>query len=177
MNRNADQPSPSPSRSREGETTIGKVVGAFGLKGTLKIWPDTDFPERFDPGRSLIIEGTPYEILETRWHKLQARVRVRGITKIDQAEAMIGKTVSVPAGDLPELREGEYMVSDLIGLEVFDEGGAKLGVVEDVVKGAAQDLYDVSGVLVPAVKEFIKDVDLQKRRMVIRPIVGMFEDV
>jgi 16S rRNA processing protein RimM len=161
----------------EAEVVIGKVVGAFGLKGTLKIWPDTDFPERFDPGRSLLIEGTPYEILETRWHKLQARVRVKGITKIDQAEAMVGKSVSVPADDLPELREDEYMVGDLIGLEVFNEDGAKLGILEDVVKGAAQDLYDVSGVLVPAVKEFVIDIDIEKRRIVIRPIPGMFEDV
>lgn len=155
---------------------IGKVVGTFGLKGTLKIWPDTDFPERFDEGRSVLIDGKSYEIVETRWHKLQARIRVKGVTRLELAEALIGQQVSVPADDLPELGEGEYMIGDLVGLEVFDETGVKLGDVEDVIKGAAQDLYRVAGVLVPAVKEFVKDIDLANKRIVIRPLPGMFGD-
>ena len=154
---------------------IGKVVGTFGLKGTLKVWPDTDFPERFDEGRSVIIDGKPYEIVETRWHKLQARIRVKGITRLELAEALIGSTVEVPADDLPELGEDEYMVGDLMGLEVFDTEGKPLGTIEDVIKGSAQDLYQVNGVLVPAVKEFIKEIDIPGKRMVIAPIPGMFD--
>lgn len=154
---------------------IGKVVGTFGLKGTLKIWPDTDFPERFDEGRSVLIDGKPYEIIETRWHKLQARIRVKGVTRLELGEALIGFNVEVPADDLPELGEGEYMVNDLMGLEVFNEEGERMGEVEDVIKGSAQDLYQVAGVLVPAVKEFILSIDVPGKRMVIRPIPGMFD--
>jgi 16S rRNA processing protein RimM len=154
---------------------IGKVVGAFGLKGILKVWPDTDFPERFDEGRTVLIEGEPYDVIETRWHKQQVRIRVKGITKIGQAEALVGAPVSVPADDVPTLEEGQYMIDDLIGVEVFDESGKRLGAVDQVVRGA-QDLYEVSGVLVPAVKEFVLEVDIIARRMVIRPIAGMFED-
>jgi 16S rRNA processing protein RimM len=154
---------------------IGKVVGAFGLKGILKVWPDTDFPERFDEGRTVLIGETPYEIVETRWHKQQARIRVKGITKIAQGEALIGNSVSVPADDMPTLEEGQYMIDDVIGVEVFDESGKRLGTVDQVVRGA-QDLYEVSGVLVPEVKEFVLEVDIIARRMVIRPIAGMFED-
>ena len=154
---------------------IGKVVGTFGLKGTLKIWPDTDFPERFDEGRSVLIDGKPREIIETRWHKLQARIRVKGVTRLELAEALIGCTVEVPADDLPELGENEYMIGDLMGLEVFNEAGERMGVVEDVIKGSAQDLYQVAGVLVPAVKEFILSIDVPGKRMVIRPIPGMFD--
>jgi 16S rRNA processing protein RimM len=154
---------------------IGKVVGAFGLKGILKVWPDTDFPERFDEGRTVLIEGEPYDIIETRWHKQQVRIRVKGITKIGQAEALVGAPVSVPADDVPTLEEGQYMIDDVIGVEVFDESGKRLGTVDQVVRGA-QDLYEVSGVLVPAVKEFVLEVDIAARRMVIRPIAGMFED-
>jgi len=154
---------------------IGKVVGVFGLKGILKVWPDTDFPERFDEGRTVFIGETPYDIIETRWHKQQARIRVKGITKIGQAEALIGSPVSVPADDVPALEEDEYMIDDVIGVEVFDEAGKRLGTVDEVIRGA-QDLYEVSGVLVPAVKEFVLEVDIAARRMVIRPIAGMFED-
>jgi 16S rRNA processing protein RimM len=154
---------------------IGKVVGVFGLKGILKVWPDTDFPERFDEGRTVLIEGEPYDIIETRWHKQQVRIRVKGITKIGQAEALVGASVTVPADDVPTLEEGQYMIDDVIGVEVFDESGKRLGTVDQVVRGA-QDLYEVSGVLVPAVKEFVLEVDIAARRMVIRPIAGMFED-
>jgi len=154
---------------------IGKVVGVFGLKGILKVWPDTDFPERFDEGRTVLIGETPYEIVETRWHKQQARIRVKGITKIAQGEALIGSPVSVPADDAPELEEDEYMIDDLIGIEVFDEADKKLGTVDQVIRGA-QDVYDVSGVLVPAVKEFVLKIDIDHKRMVIRPIAGMFDE-
>ena len=154
---------------------IGKVVGTFGLKGTLKIWPDTDFPERFDEGRSVLIDGKPREIVETRWHKLQARIRVKGVTRLELAEALIGCTVEVPADDLPELGENEYMIGDLMGLEVFNAAGERMRVVDDIIKGSAQDLYQVAGVLVPAVKEFILSIDVPGKRMVIRPIPGMFD--
>lgn len=145
------------------------------MKGTLKVWPDTDFPERFDEGRTVWIEDKPYKILETRWHKHQARIRVEGVTRIEHAEALIGMTVAVSKDDLPDLDEGEYMIRDLIGIEVFDESGAKVGVVEDVIQGAAQDLYQIAGTLVPAVREFILEVDVAARRMTIRPLPGMFE--
>jgi 16S rRNA processing protein RimM len=154
---------------------IGKIVGVFGLKGTLKVWPDTDFPERFDAGRTVHIDGEPFEIIETRWHKQQARIRVKGITKIAQAEALIGASLSIAADDMPVLEADEYMVADLIGIEVFDESGERLGTLEQVHRGA-QDLYDISGVLVPAVKEFVLEVDIAAKRMVIRPVPGMFAE-
>ena len=105
---------------------IGRVVGTFGLKGFLKVWPETDFPERFEPGNSLFIGESSYEVVELQWHKKQARIRVKGVRRLAEAEPLIGMDVSVPSEDLPELEEGEYMVGDLIGLEVFDESGKLL---------------------------------------------------
>lgn len=154
---------------------IGKVVGVFGLKGILKVWPDTDFPQRFDEGRTVFINDKSYKILETRWHKQQVRIRVEGITKIDQGEALIGNPVAVSADDIPELQEGEYMIDDLLGLNVFDESGKELGTLDDVHRGA-QDLYQVGSTLIPAVKEFILEVDIAGKRMIVRPIQGMFDD-
>ena len=152
---------------------IGKVVGVFGLKGFLKIWPDTDFPERFDEGRMVIIDGQERRIRETRWHKLQVRIRIEGVTRIEQAEALIGQEVYVPADDTPELDEDEFMIDDLIGLNVFDTTGKLLGILDEVHRGA-QDVYQVGTALVPAVKEFIKEVDIAGKRMVIEPLAGMF---
>jgi 16S rRNA processing protein RimM len=152
---------------------IGKVVGVFGLKGFLKIWPDTDFPERFDEGRMVIIDGQERRIRETRWHKLQVRIRIDGVTRIEQAEALIGQEVYVPADATPELDEDEFMIDDLIGLKVFDTTGKLLGTLDEVHRGA-QDVYQVGEALVPAVKEFIKEVDIAGGRMVIDPLESMF---
>ena len=154
---------------------IGKVVGVFGLKGFLKIWPDTDFPQRFDEGRMVIIEDREYKIRETRWHKLQVRIRVEGVTRIEQAEALIGQVVYVPGSDIPDLDEDEFMIDDLIGIEVFDTAGKRMGTLGQVHRGA-QDVYQIGSALVPAVKQFIKEIDLSGNRMVIDPLPGMFSN-
>ena len=80
---------------------------------------------------------------------------------------------------LADLDEGEYYIKDLIGLEVFDaKDNSPVGVLEDVIQNTAQDIYliktkDGSEVLVPAVKEFIKDIDVAAGRIYINFIEGM----
>ena len=155
---------------------IGKIVGTFGLKGFLKVWPLTDFPERFEPGRSVLLDGEPREIIELHWHKKQARLKLEGINNISRAEELVGKELFVPSSDLPKLGEGEYLADSLIGLEVFDQDGRRLGKLEEVISAPAHDMYRIGTALVPAVSEFVIDVDLEGGRIVIRPIPGMFDD-
>ncbi len=157
----------------EGHITIGRIVGTFGLKGFIKVWPDTDFPERFGEGRVVFLEGEPKKIVGCRWHKTQVRIRLEGFTKIGQAETVIGKDLTVPASDKPELEPGEYMVSDLIGLKVYDESGRLLGSLDEVIPAPAADIYRIGDMMVPAVSEFIREVDLKARRMILRLIPGM----
>lgn len=154
---------------------IGKVVGTFGLKGTLKIWPSTDFPERFDEGSIIWLGGRERKIIESQWHKKQVRVRVDGIKRIEDAENYIGQEVRAAALER-KLDEDEFMVDDLLGLRVFDENGRTLGTVEEVMSGPAHDIYRIGSALVPAVSEFVKEIDLKSRTMTIAPIPGMFEN-
>jgi 16S rRNA processing protein RimM len=158
------------------QIVIGKVVGTFGLKGFLKIWPLTDFPERFNEGQTIFINVEPYKVREVQWHKKQARVRLHEVLNISAAEALIGAEITIPPDIPPQLEEGEFLIGDVVGLEVFDESGKRLGSVEEVIPAPAQDLYRVGDTLIPAVAEFVKEVDLNNRKMIVRPIPGMFDD-
>ena len=145
------------------------------MEGWVKVQPTTDFPERFSRGARLIIsqETEPRQIQGVHWHKEQARIKLRGIDTVEQAEALIGRLVEVNDDQRPTLREDEIYTRDLMGLDVFLESGEKLGVVDDVLKSPAQDLLVVDEMLIPIVREFVREVDLTGRRVIVRLIPGM----
>ena len=151
---------------------IGKVVGPFGIKGMLKVQPETDFLERFEPGRTIFIKGLPYNILQTQQHKDQFRLMLDGISTVEQVEELRWAKVCVPLSDRPQLDEGEYLHEDLVGLIII-EGSKEIGKVADVLRAGAQDLLSVNGVLIPVHPQFIKDVDLAKGQIVVELIEGM----
>lgn len=157
----------------EAMVNIGTVVGTFGLKGALKVTPSTDFPERFEPGKIVTIANKDWKITDSMWHRSQVRIWVEGIRKIEAAEQLIGSNVQVPLADLPELEEGEFMVRDLIGLPVYEEDGTRLGSLDEVIGGPAQDVYRVGEILIPAISEFVREVDIKGRRVVVRLLPGM----
>jgi 16S rRNA processing protein RimM len=130
---------------------IGKIVGVQGLKGEVRVYPNSDFPERFlEAGqRWLLHPGQPepeaIELLSGRY--LQGKglyvLQLAGITERNQAEALRDCRLMVPETDRPSLEEDEFHVLDLIGLEVFEQATQKrLGVVADVLS-AGNDLLEV----------------------------------
>lgn len=130
---------------------IGKVVGAQGLKGEVRVYPDSDFPERFEQtGRRWLLcpdetEPQPIELLAGRYLNGKGLyvVQFANVVNRDQAEALRNCRILVPASDRPPLEEGEFHVLDLIGLEVFNQSTQELvGVVVDVLS-AGNDLLEV----------------------------------
>ncbi len=167
---------------------IGKIVAAQGLKGEVRIYPNSDFPERFEqPGKRWLLrpgmqEPEPIELLEGRYlnNKGLYVLRFAGVTDRDQAEALRDCRLVVPEDDRPELEEGEFHVVDLLGLEVFDQATQELiGKVVDVLP-AGNDLLEVEllsskKVLVPFVEAIVPVVDLAQRRVEITPPAGLIE--
>lgn len=152
---------------------IGRVVGAFGLDGRVKIEPETDFAERFAKGAPMIIRDREYRVKSTSWHKGQARVKLEGIDTVEDAEALQWATVHVPASLRPKLDRDEFYTADLIGLAVVTTSGRDLGKVTNILPMPAQDLLQVGEVLIPMVRQFVKEVDLTAGRIVVEPIAGM----
>ena len=164
----ADRPRTEPP----GHVRVGQVVGAFGVKGMLKVLPLTDFAERFAPGSLLYLHGEPRKVLEVHWHKGQARVHLEGINTVEEANAQQWAHLTVPELDRPRLGADEFFAADLIGMSVVEKG-MLLGVVQDVLHAPAQDLIQIEGALIPCVKQFVKSVDMVARKIDVELIEGM----
>ncbi|HRJ27646.1 MAG TPA: ribosome maturation factor RimM [Fimbriimonadaceae bacterium] len=173
---------PIPSRPRrmadppEDHVVIGQVVGSFGLKGWLKIQPMTDFYERFDSGETVFIGHDPYEVVDAELHRSQLRLKVRKVTSIDQAEELRWLPVSVPKSQRPVMEEDEYYTADLLGCEVRRIDGRVLGKLDEVVPSPAQDLLRIGDIFLPFIREFIEEVNLQERVIVVKTIPGLLPD-
>ncbi len=167
---------------------IGKIVAAQGLKGELRIYPDSDFPERFEtPGERWLLrpgqtEPESVKLLSGRYldNKGLYVITLAGVTNRDQAEALQNARLLVPATDRPPLEAGEFHVADLVGLEVIDQAtGSKIGIVTDVL-AAGNDLLEVElastqKVLIPFVEPIVPVVDLEQGRIEITPPAGLIE--
>jgi len=152
---------------------IGRVVGAFGLDGRVKIEPETDFVERFAKGAPIIIRGREYRVQSTSWHKGQARVKLEGLDTVEEAEALQWEAASVPASRRPKLLRDEFYAADLIGLMVVTTAGREVGKVTNILPMPAQDLLQIGDILIPMVKQFVKKVDLEAGQILIEPLDGM----
>ncbi|GBC92737.1 Ribosome maturation factor RimM [bacterium HR15] len=178
--------------------TVGVIVRPFGIKGELKVRPETDFPqERFRPGARLYWwrppapEPTPHEeqdilppqrdkkpprttppqecvVESVRTHGNWLLVKLQGIDTIQQAEELHGAWLIIPPEERMPLPEDEYYIDDLIGMTVYTESGERLGILKRVIPGAAYDFYEVGRHLIPAHKQFILEVDVPRKRMVVR---------
>ncbi len=173
-----------PSRYLE----CGRIINTHGCRGEVKAEPWMDAPhDLVDLGRVFIGEGEDKKELKiTRGAVMQGRfllLGLEGVNTMDAADALRG-TVLYAAREDFHLSEGQYFLSDVVGLPVMDarEGreGARLGVVEDILPGAAAQIYSVKTpdgkeVLVPAVPAFITEVR-PGEYVRMSPIDGMFEN-
>jgi len=151
---------------------IGTVTGAFGLKGEVKVEPNTEFEERFEPGRRVRIGGVERQIVGCRWHQERALLLLEGVTDVDAAKALQFQRVEALASERPELDEDEYLLEDLVGLPVRTEDGTELGTVENVLAYPAQDLLKVGDLLIPFIEEFVLECDLESG-LVVKLLPGM----
>lgn len=146
------QPSTIPDRQSEEWLEIGKIVAPQGIKGEVRVYPSTDFPERFEePGTRWLLhpgdaEPQPVELLEGRYMEGKGLyvVKLAGVDDRDRADELRGCLLLVPESDRLPLEEDEFHVRDLIGLEVVNQlNGELVGTVVDMLS-AGQDLLVVT---------------------------------
>jgi len=150
---------------------VARVLGAKGLAGSLRIEALTDHPERLAAGESIWIDDelAPRAILEAGWGGRVPILRLEGISDRAAAERLVGRYLEAPANPLPP---GTYYWHQLIGLAAFDEAGNELGQVVEVFRAGENEVYRIEGpsgeLLVPALLDVVRSIDLGSRRMVVR---------
>lgn len=158
---------------------IGKIVSPHGIKGQIKVY-NYSRRDRFEDISEITIDKETFNIESITSVKNMVILKVHGIDDRNSAEALRGKDIFMDEKYLDELKEDEYLIRDLIGLDVFRDESSSIGKVIDVLQYGPSDTYEIklnNGKMayIPAVKEFIKDVDLEKG-ITIETIPGLIDD-
>jgi 16S rRNA processing protein RimM len=150
-----------PTEGRSDLVKVGRVGRPHGVDGAFVVERASQDPERFAVGARLLVDGVPAHVVLSRQVG-----RGRHAIKLDRS-AQRGAELAVPRDELPPPAPDAYYVSDLVGLEV-EEDGKKLGVVVDVVAGEANDNLELdSGLLVPFIEDAVVKVDLDGGRILL----------
>ena len=161
---------------------VGVITTTHGVRGEVKVFPTTDDAEHFleleyvllDTGREL----RRLDIKNVRFFKNLVILKFDGIDNINDIEKYKGKDLWIPREEAQELGEDEYYIADLQGLNVVLEDGTEFGTLRDVMETGANDVYIIDSnehgeVLLPAIKECILDVDLEKNTMTVHLMKGL----
>lgn len=166
---------------------IGEITAPQGVRGEVRVLPLTDFPDRFETLAEVWLGAPRQELVaieSVRPHKGFFLVKFRGIDDRDQAETLRGVRLEIEEEDLVPLKPGEYYVHQLQGCQVLTVEGRSLGTLVDVYRTGANDVWVVQGdvsrgeareVLIPALKDVVREVDLEARRLVIAPLPGLLD--
>lgn len=161
---------------------IGQIVNTFGIKGFVKIVPFTDDMERFEELRSVLVvkqkQLIEMELEEVKYHKNLVLVKFKGIEDINMAEKYKGCYIKIKREDARKLPKDTYFIADLIGISVYDDAGNLLGKVDDIFNNKSHDIYVIKDdlgkqILLPSIKEVIKDVDVDNGKIIVHLIDGL----
>ena len=157
--------------------TIGQILAPWGIKGKLKVKVVTDFPQRFAPSSTVYINQRPMTIDSAEEYKGDVIIKLKAIDSIDVARKLQGQLIEIHHNQAYPLPEGQYYHFQLIGLEVWTAQGVLLGNITEILTAESNDNYVVKGekgeILIPAIEDVVKSIDLNEGRMVIEAIQGL----
>jgi 16S rRNA processing protein RimM len=140
---------------------VGRVGKPHGLDGSFVVEDASEEPERFAPGATVLVDGEGVKVVERK----QAGGRL--VVRLDRSVER-GAAIQVRRADLPEPESGAYYAFQLVGLRVEEEGGRALGTVTEVAPGIANDVLELdSGLALPMVEACVREVDLERRRILV----------
>jgi 16S rRNA processing protein RimM len=155
---------------------VGKLQRAHGLHGEIVMSVKTDFPERLVPGKTLY-SGEQHELLVIRSVRPRNKgliIAFEGIFTPEAARELSNRMVFVRSDELPPLPEGEFYHHQLLGLEIVDQDGVRLGTLVEILETGANDVYiveeeDGSELLLPGTDDVIISIDLKAKQIQVRP--------
>ena len=161
---------------------VGVITSTHGLKGEVKVYPTTDYPERFEEIKEVLLEAgrekLPLHIQSVRYFKNLVILKFKEFHHINDIEKYKQCSLWVTRENATPLYEDEYYIADLIGCKTYLEDGSYFGELTDVMETGANDVYvvnmeDGKEVLIPAIKDCILDVDIEEEKIIIHLLDGL----
>jgi 16S rRNA processing protein RimM len=150
---------------------LGRIVKTHGIRGEVQVYPYSDAGS-FSDCKDIFVQDiygnkVPQGVLKARTKKGQGVIlTLEGVVDRTQAGSFVGKEIFLDRTRLSPLAEGEYYWHELEGLTVVNAVGEELGILSDILATGAHDVYVVKGdrgeILVPAVEQMVKEIDLEK---------------
>ena len=161
--------------------SIGQIVNIHGFKGEVKVYPLTDDMSRFKMLKEVYVEENTklvkYEVESLKFLSNTVAVKLKGIDTEEAANKLRNFYMKVDRKSAVKLPKDSYFICDLIDLEAFDEKGLLLGTIRDVLQTGSNDVYIIKtngkDLLVPALKEVVKEIDLKNRKIVVQLPEGL----
>ena len=157
---------------------VGRIIGAWGIRGHVKVTPLSDNPDRFARGSPLLLGRSTVRVVSSRRDKAHLVVRLDAVGDRTTAESLRGMHLAVPREEVGPAPPGSYYHYQIIGMDVSMEDGSSLGQVVQILRTGSNDVYVVrdgqrNETLVPALADVLLEVDPERGRMVVRlpPIV------
>ena len=166
----------------DGFLSIGKIVGAHSLKGTLKVYSYAESPSIFQTEIPVVLRNAEglKKTCAVSWVKPHGRgvlLSLKGINDRTSAEALIGSELFIEKAVLPELEEGSFYWSDIIGIAAYKPEGTYLGRVTAIIPTGSNDVYVVQDskneILIPALETVVLEIDLEKKKMTVNLPEGL----
>lgn len=165
---------------------IGKIISLHGIKGEIKIFSTSDELRRYDKLKNFYLgnnqdgddieENIIYEVQSVKYVKNNPILKIKGYDSIEESTSFIGKSIFVDRKDAIELKENEYFIIDLIGIDVFVRN-EKFGTVVDCLKNKANDIIVVKHndkeVLIPLVADFIEKINIESKCINVKTVEGL----
>ncbi|MEG3071109.1 MAG: 16S rRNA processing protein RimM [Peptococcaceae bacterium] len=164
--------------------TVGKVLNTQGRTGAVRVLPLTEHPERFAVNSQMYVSLKESRKLMTVEsvvpHKRYLIVKFKEIADMNGAVELKGALLEITRTNLLPLPEDTYYIFDIIGLTVKDKTRGSLGEITDILQTGANDVYIVETgsrqVLIPALKQVVKKIDLPGRTMFVELPDGLVDD-
>ncbi len=156
---------------------VGKIVNTFGIKGEVKVALYTENINNFKKGNKIYVNNKEMQIEKSRLQKNMLILKLKGVDNMTDAEDLRDSIITVERNK-KELPSGTYYIADLIGLDVYTDEGNLLGKIIDIYNTGANDIYTVKTlegkeVLLPAIKDVVKQVDLQNEKIIVHILKGL----
>lgn len=164
------------------ELQVGVITQTHGIRGEVKVFPTTDDVNRFKKLKEVTLanekERLTMTIESVKFFKQYVILKFDGYDSINDIEKYKGAKLLVSREKAVKLQKDEYFIADLIGLRVVTEEGEDFGVLKDVLETGANDVYivemtDGKEVLLPAIKDCIRDIDMDKQVITVHIMDGL----